>query len=431
MVSCSPSKEADRIDAPAPEASPEPAAPLASPIDPTTREALESLGYLAGYEERSDKSGVTMHDAARAHPGYNLYISGHGPYAYLADMEGQVLHTWTFDAQDLYPVSESKDYFRRVHLCENGDLYALVNLYGVVKLDKDSNLLWHSDAVELLHHDLFLDDKGYLYTIGRNVAPIPEVHPETDVYDDTIVVYDDKGQRIKRFSIYDAFRGTEWVGAITEQIKNVLLMADPQSRIPFEAFHTNTIEVFDGSLASVSPLLDRGHAVLSSPIHRNVFIVNLEQERVVWNWFGPWTRGIHQPTFLPNGNWLLFSNGQRYNGPEDAASAVIEFTFPGHETVWEYMGNPEHGEFYSRFSSLAQRLPNGNTLIVSSDEGRAFEVTPGKEVVWEFYNPNSVGQDMAGQKGFAARDGQIIGTLFQLERVPPEIHDRWLEKTGP
>jgi hypothetical protein len=31
---------------------------------------------------------------------------------------------------------------------------------------------------------------------------------------------------------------------------------------------------------------------------------------------------------------------------------------------------------------MAQRLPNGNTLIVNSDGGEAFEVTLGDEVVW-------------------------------------------------
>ena len=72
-------------------------------------------------------------------------------------------------------------------------------------------------------------------------------------------------------------------------------------------------------------------------------------------------------------------------------------------------------------------MDNGNTLIVVSNEDRAIEVSPEKEIVWQFYNPNSVEADMRGRKGFAARrDGKIIGTLFQLERVPKHTHDRWL-----
>lgn len=433
MPSCGrvdrPSETAQGADAPP--AVQEESVPTSGGIDQATREALEALGYVAGSEQKPERTGTTRLDTQRAQPGYNLYISGHAPAAYLTDINSNVLHTWAYDSHALYPIVESKDYWRRVHLCENGDLYALANLYGVIKLNKNSELLWHSEAGELLHHDLFVDASGYLYTIGRRVAPIEEVHPSTNVFDDTVVIFDDEGRKMKSFSIYDAFRDTEWADAVRDKVKLVLQMADPEMNVPFEAFHTNTIEVFDGSLAHVSPFLDKGHAVFSSPIHRNVFIINLETEKVVWNWFGPWERGIHQPTFLPNGHWLLFSNGARYNAPDDAASAVIEYTFPDCEAVWEYAGDAQEGEFYSRFSSLAQRLPNGNTLIVSSDEGRAFEVTADKEIVWEFYNPNSVEKDMRGQKGFAERDGEIIGTLFQLERISTEILDRWLQDANP
>ena len=31
-------------------------------------------------------------------------------------------------------------------------------------------------------------------------------------------------------------------------------------------------------------------------------------------------------------------------------------------------------------------MPNGNTLITDSNNGRVFEVTKNGEVVWEFYN---------------------------------------------
>jgi hypothetical protein len=44
-----------------------------------------------------------------------------------------------------------------------------------------------------------------------------------------------------------------------------------------------------------------------------------------------------------------------------------------------------------------QRLPNGNTLITESDRGYVHEVTPEKETVWRFANPdvNEEGKRMA------------------------------------
>lgn len=43
----------------------------------------------------------------------------------------------------------------------------------------------------------------------------------------------------------------------------------------------------------------------------------------------------------------------------------------------------------------AQRLPNGNTLVTSTQQGHLFEVTPAGEVVWEFVNPIMKGQPKA------------------------------------
>ena len=36
---------------------------------------------------------------------------------------------------------------------------------------------------------------------------------------------------------------------------------------------------------------------------------------------------------------------------------------------------------------VAQRLPNGNTLVCESSYGRFFEVTQEGEIVWEYVNP--------------------------------------------
>ncbi|MHC4720712.1 MAG: arylsulfotransferase family protein, partial [Planctomycetota bacterium] len=44
-------------------------------------------------------------------------------------------------------------------------------------------------------------------------------------------------------------------------------------------------------------------------------------------------------------------------------------------------------KFFSKRRGSCQRLPNGNTLITESDEGRVFEITRGGETVWEFYEP--------------------------------------------
>ena len=65
---------------------------------------------------------------------------------------------------------------------------------------------------------------------------------------------------------------------------------------------------------------------------------------------------------------------------------MLEIDPKTEETVWEYRAdNPV--DFYSTYISSAQRLPNGNTLIDEGATGRFFEVTPNKEIVWEYISP--------------------------------------------
>jgi hypothetical protein len=56
------------------------------------------------------------------------------------------------------------------------------------------------------------------------------------------------------------------------------------------------------------------------------------------------------------------------------------------EPVWRYIAK-DPISFYGCFVSGAERLENGNTLINEGPKGRFFEVTPGGEIVWEYWNP--------------------------------------------
>jgi hypothetical protein len=101
------------------------------------------------------------------------------------------------------------------------------------------------------------------------------------------------------------------------------------------------------------------------------------------------------------GRLLLFNNGD--SRPGEKYSTVDEIVLPvdanGRYTLeagkaygpkdplWSYVA-PNRTDFYSYYISGAQRLPNGNTLICSGANGRVFEVTPEKQVVWQYNFPN-------------------------------------------
>ena len=118
--------------------------------------------------------------------------------------------------------------------------------------------------------------------------------------------------------------------------------------------------------------------------------------------------GQHHAHMIPKGlpgagNIMVFDNGGAagYGSPNPGSvtgvgnairpnSRVLEFDPITLEIVWQYSSQTsglDMTSFFSHYISSAQRLPNGNTLIDEGADGRVFEVTPEREIVWEYVSP--------------------------------------------
>ena len=122
----------------------------------------------------------------------------------------------------------------------------------------------------------------------------------------------------------------------------------------------------------------------------------------------------HHPTYLDNGNILLFDNG--FHRSQGTFSRVVEVNPATSETVWEFRGLPAIS-FYSQATSSAERLPNGNTMICEGTPGRMFEVTANKEIVWEYINPFFT----QGAPQASGAPGESINSLFRAHRYGPDF----------
>jgi Arylsulfotransferase (ASST) len=142
------------------------------------------------------------------------------------------------------------------------------------------------------------------------------------------------------------------------------------------------------------------------------------------------------------GHILVFNNGA--NRPGGNFSAVEELVAPPdakgcyayvsgsgfapEKALWSYSA-PAKADFYSSYISGAQRLPNGNTLICSGADGIFFEVTPAKEIVWKYVNPdrrkaepaaNAKGQPGQPQPKVKAGGAPTPGAVFRAYRYAPD-----------
>jgi hypothetical protein len=368
---------------------------------------LSSIGYLSGYHPAPGVAGVTQHDADRSFEGLNFYTSGHCACAALMDMDGQVLHEWRLDFLDAWPEEtelakqDGAEYWRWAHLFENGDVLAIFEGLGLVKVDKDSRLIWKHLGGE--HHALQVMPDGTIYTLTRRAHMVPSVNDKMPILEDFITILDADGNVLRELSIVEAFRNSPF--SATPDARDM----PPRGDI----FHTNAIEVLDGSFADRIPAFKRGNVLISLRQLSTIAVVDLDAEKVVWVASGLWCEQ-HDPRVLPNGNIMVFDN-KGANG----RSRVVEFDPVAREIEWTY-GGDRATDFFTKMCGTNRRLPNGNTLITESDYGRAFEVTPDREIVWEFVNPH-----------FAGRDANLIATLFDVVRLPPDFPTDWMNSSFP
>ena len=197
--------------------------------------------------------------------------------------------------------------------------------------------------------------------------------------------------------------------------------------------HTNSV-----AYLGENPWYDNGderfnpNNIIISCRHANfIAIISKETGKIVWK-IGPYYSlkteegrkigqiiGQHDVHMIPKGlpgegDILVFDNGGFagygiFGMPDQFRfySRVIEFNPVTLDVVWEYSHkggtkfypSGERHKFYSSFWSGAQRLPNGNTLIVEGKSNRVFEVNKNKEIVWDFVSDRGI---------------------YRATRVPPE-----------
>ncbi len=153
--------------------------------------------------------------------------------------------------------------------------------------------------------------------------------------------------------------------------------------------------------------------------------------------------GQHDVRWIPDGHpgagrFLVFNNGD--GRPGGAFSTVEEWEppidedggyvlgssnrFGPEEVTWSYVATPRESLF-SRHVSGAERLPNGNTLICSGQQGRLIEVTGDGEVVWEYVNPFTDAE---------RADAEFPNAIFRATRISlehPAVRERDLGARPP
>jgi hypothetical protein len=366
------------------------AAPAGEPPDEALARQL-SLPYSAGGRRAvaGERTGVVAWDRDRAQPGWNLYVSGHGHEAILLGMDGAALHRWRTRLSAAFPgVPRSPDggSFRRAALLADGSLLALVQGTGIVKLDARSRVVWWH--AEPLFNDLWVaPDESRILVLSKRAVERPDLRAAGPILEDSIVTLDASGEVVARASLLAAFERSTF--------RDLIFPLGESADI----LHSNTLEVLDGPGAADSGPLARGNLLVSLREIDTVALLDPTGSDVLWARRGPFRRQ-HEPTLTPDGRILLFDN----RGGAEGTSRVVALDVASGELETLFASSPER-PFASPEAGVCRRLGNGNLLVVSSEQGVAWEIAPGGEIVWELRSPHRAG----------AR-GQLVASLFDVVR---------------
>jgi len=315
--------------------------------------------------------GLIYYAPQHCYRGYTLTTNNRGFHATLIDMEGRVCHRWHSDEGIGYAC-----------LLPNGHLLLRTNppddaggaekiggsSGALLELDWESNVVWeHRD--KMIHHDYERLPNGNTLVLlfhllsAELTAQIRGGRPSDD---DPEQMFGDKIQEITP----DGAVVYEWRSWEHLSVEEDVIC-------PLE----DRVEWTHGNSLNVTP---EGDLIVSYRRTSVVGIVDKASGDFKWKWGPGEIDHQHHPTWLDNGRILIFDNG--FHRPRATYSRVIEVDPSTNEIAWEYMGNPALS-FYSQAISSSERQPNGNTLICEGSPGRIFEVTPNKEIVWEYINP--------------------------------------------
>jgi len=338
--------------------------------------------------------GLTVYREGKTYDGYTLFSPlagdqslGGASVVYLIDMHGTPLHKWKVDyrpGQYGFMLPNGNLLYGGVtHSCveKNGRILHKDNRWGGIlqELNWKGEVVW-SYRNDCMHHDYDRMPNGNSLVIVYD--PLPEGHALYPMWADAFLEVTPEGKVVWEWRCGDHMDPDEY--EIDYESLRLLESkrprpgprptSGPRGGPRNEWTHGNSVDY----LPEGNPFNGR-ESILTSFRHiSTVMIIDKETKEITWSWGKGEIMLQHDASLLENGNILIFDNGVPQRG-----SRIVEVNPKTNTIEWEYMAEG----FFSGFISGAQRLPNGNTLICEGATGRIFEVTPEKEIVWEYRNP--------------------------------------------
>jgi hypothetical protein len=417
---------------------------------------LAGFTLAPAYESMVGPTGVLKYDDQKSYGGYTLFSPMvNCKTTYLIDMEGNMVHEW--DTQ--YRPGAYGMLLPNGHLLRGGVLEgvpcAIGGVGGIVQeIDWNGGVVWEyklMSPTEVQHHCFARMPNGNTLILAWELKSIdqaiekgrdPRTIPasvfvggirHTGFWVDFVREVNKKGETVWEWHAWDH------IGKGPNHLDINYRLPKPLGECywNFDWTHFNTVEYV--------PETDQ--ILLNSRNFSETYLVNHKTGSIEWRWGNPSAYGqgkapsfydngdqqlfgSHNATILQNGNIQIFNNGSER--PEGNRSSVIEVDPKTNKVVWEYHSR-DATSFFTYRQGSAQRLPNGNVLVTSTNHGHIFEVTPGKEIVWDYVVPIHGGEPVCTIEDGDRPNGisNMIHRAYRYGADYPGLQDKDLSRKIP
>lgn len=330
--------------------------------------------------------GITIYLPNKADNGVTLFATTKNPFVFLMDMNGKTIHKWNLsEIQDFRKLSNIT--VNDAYLFPNGELISVVSTeyetpwgLGVVKVDKNSKIIWFYDA-RRANHRLSIGEDHNIYTVTHefNNSPPKWIAEQlgSPILQDNVTILDTNGKEVKSFSILDALRNSPFKDVVEQQKVRGKLSDEGYAG---DYTHANFIHYVKKQEAGKFPFLKEGEVLVSLRNLDLILAIDVNKEVVTWVANGEWHQQ-HEAIPLDNGTLMIFDNKSQW-----PRSRLIEYNPQTDQITWQYSGT-DSKPLKSWWWGKGQVLENKDILITETGGGRLLEITPEGEIVWEYSNP--------------------------------------------
>lgn len=380
------------------------------------------------YYETGATSGGVLQNTGSAEPGLTLVTSVNAERrleAKIVALDGAPVQTWQIDWFALWPdATHVPEIFipkqqpgTHIHgavVMDNGDLVFNFEYQGLMRLDVCGDTVWRLPYQT--HHSIDRDENtGNLWVSGRifHDEPSPAFPNHMPPFaEPTVLEVSPDGEILSEISVIKLLEKNDLDGLLYMDDFDDIQRG--RAKTTGDTLHLNDIEVFPEELRPGR--FKPGDLMLSLRNIHTVLVFDPETEEITYRQTGGFV-GQHDPDFIDGDRISVFDNAvaSGEDAPHESRVVILSGTETENDAKPDvyYKGSAE-APFYTEVMGKHQWLQNGNLLLTESTKGRAFELDPEGEIVWEHVN-------LVDDEGW-------VGLVDEAQRLPARFDGAFFEE---